>query len=50
MDMLVNSMVRFGNDEKKELSLLLEVQYIHYLLYPINISVKKLLMIFYPNI
>ena len=23
-----------------------EVQYIHYLLYPINISVKKLLMIF----
>ena len=23
---------------------------IHYLLYPINISVKKLLMIFYPNI
>ena len=36
--------------KEKGISLLLEVQYIHYLLYPINISVKKLLMIFYPNI
>ena len=36
--------------EKHRSYFLLEVQYIHYLLYPINISVKKLLMIFYPNI